>query len=106
MIQALKERPSLWNTSLAVDKSAITSKAKHFLFLLPQFMVFFIFAPIYVVYNASPPRCICDRRERDKLQETLPSVTRFKQPVSQRATCVATKLQDELQEKLPSVTAP
>ena len=41
LIQALKERPSLWNTSLAVDKSAITSKAKHFLFLtLPQFMVF------------------------------------------------------------------
>ena len=51
-------------------------------------------------------RIVCDRREQDKLQETLPSVTRFKQPVSQRATCVATKLQNELQEKLPSVTAP
>ena len=50
-------------------------------------------------------RAVCDRREQDKLQETLPSVTRFKQPVSQRATCVATKLRDELQEKLPSVTA-
>ena len=36
----------------------------------------------------------------------LPSVTRFKQPVSQRTTCVATKLRDKLQEKLPSVTAP
>ena len=30
----------------------------------------------------------------------------LKQPVSQRATCVATKLRDKLQEKLPSVTAP
>ena len=44
LIQALKERPSLWNTSLAVDKSAITSKAKHFVFLLPQFMVFYFCA--------------------------------------------------------------
>ena len=44
LIQALKERPSLWNTSLVVDKSAITSKAKHFLFLLPQFMVFYFYA--------------------------------------------------------------
>ena len=51
-------------------------------------------------------RAVCDRRQRDKLQETLPSVTRFKQPVSQRATCIATKLQNELQEKLPCVTAP
>jgi len=51
-------------------------------------------------------RAVWDRRERDKLQEMLPSVTRFKEPVSQRATCVATKLRDELQEKLPSVTAP
>ena len=48
-------------------------------------------------------RAVCDRRERDKFQETLSSVTRFKQPVSQRAT---TKLRDKLQEKLPSVTAP
>ena len=51
-------------------------------------------------------RAVCDRREKDKLQETLPSVTQFKQPVSQRATCVATKLRHELQEKLPHVTAP
>ena len=41
-----------------------------------------------------------------KMTERLPSVTRFKQSVSQRATCVATKLRDKLQEKLPSVTAP
>ena len=47
-------------------------------------------------------RAVCDRHERDKLQETLPSVTRFKQPVSQRITCVATKLRDELQAKLPT----
>ena len=47
------------------------------------------------------PRAVCDLREQDKLQETLPSVTRFKQPISQHATCVATKLRDELQEKLP-----
>ena len=39
-------------------------------------------------------------------RETLPSVTRFKKPVSQRTTCVATKLRDKLQEKLPSVAAP
>ena len=44
-------------------------------------------------------RAVCDRRERDKLQETFPSVTQFKQPVSKRATCVATKLRDKLQEK-------
>ena len=51
-------------------------------------------------------RAVSDRRERDKLQETFSSVTQFKQPVSQRATCVATKLRDKLQEKLRSVTAP
>ena len=51
-------------------------------------------------------RAVCDRRERVKLQETLPSVTRFKHPVSQLVTCVATKLRGKLQEKLPSVTAP
>ena len=44
LIQALKERPSLWNTLLAVDKLAITSKAKHSLFLLPQFIVFYFCA--------------------------------------------------------------
>ena len=44
LIQALKERLSLWNTSLAFDKSAITSKAKQFLFLLPQFIVFYFSA--------------------------------------------------------------
>ena len=51
-------------------------------------------------------RAVCDRRERDKLQETLLSVTQFKQSVLPRATCVATKLRDKLQEKLRSVTAP
>ena len=52
------------------------------------------------------PRAVCDRREQDKLQETLPSVTRFKQPILKHATCVPTKLRDELQEKFPRVTAP
>ena len=50
-------------------------------------------------------RAVCDPREQDKLQEALPSVTRFKQPVSQRATCVATKLRVKLQEELPNATA-
>ena len=49
---------------------------------------------------------VSDRGEQDKLQETLPNVTPFKQLVSQRPFCVATKLRDKLQEKLPSVTAP
>ena len=54
-------------------------------------------------------RAVCDRLERDKLQARNIARCNTNQAtaiVSQRALCVAQKLQDKLQMKLPSVTAP
>ena len=49
--------------------------------------------------NKTTPFCA-----RDKLQETLPGVTRLKQLVSHLTISFAAKLLDKLHEKLPSVT--
>ena len=50
--------------------------------------------------NKITPFSTCDRRTRDKLQETLPGVTRFKQLVSHHTISLATKLLDKLHEKI------
>ena len=54
--------------------------------------------------NKTTPFRTCDRRRRGKLQETLPSATRFKQLVSHHTISLAARMLEKLHKKLPSVT--